>query len=513
MTELMQETPVNVNSLAGVKDETAFKDQVMGAIDTRNQLFNAWKANPNDAKLYKQYTTHDKAVKEMEYLARKRMGLSAEEGNKLFAKPEVLVDAGKAATTATADVKVATQSGTTKGVSSGGSSGASTSAATSLNADQSLDVIVDYSKKYNGQKLADERELLNKMPVSTEKGRRIDQMLEDQENALKTLGDIKKTHSTEFQKMTKNRVAQDADVMMSTRERTLKESIEKLRKDKADHLADVKNANLTVENSATGDLSESALKNAASDGKKPGAGLMSKVKDQIADLERVQKNFKKGELAALDKIDLEHEIKRLKAFVTKVESPGPVKTVVFSKDGQRVENFQDVLTHVKSGDRLSFSDGAGFDIKSRLGGEASTEIFETTEGKVIRVNKRPKETGAWTVDSYRKGYEDLKNSDIPIVHVMDPANASKDYVVVEKFNKKYDLSELYKKAMARQIPEAEYKDRMMEFEKFIVKTKDYTALEDFHPGQVVYDEKRGWILADYGAENTKFNGVGNATAV
>jgi hypothetical protein len=189
------------------------------------------------------------------------------------------------------------------------------------------------------------------------------------------------------------------------------------------------------------------------------------------------------------------------------------QTVVFSKNGQRVENFKEVITNVKSGDQLHFSDGANFKIKTRLGGEASTEIFETSDGKVIRVNKRSKDTGAWTVDSYRKGHEELKSSEIPIVHVMDPANTSRDYVVVEKFNKKYDLNELHKKFLAREIPQSEYQEKMMEFEKFIVKTKDYTSLEDFHPGQVVYDEKRGWLLADYGAENTKFTGAGSGTAV
>jgi hypothetical protein len=86
-------------------------------------------------------------------------------------------------------------------------------------------------------------------------------------------------------------------------------------------------------------------------------------------------------------------------------------------------------------------------------------------------------------------------------------------VQVEKFNKKYDLDELYKKYRSGDVKLPEFQSKLEEFEKFIAKTKDYTELEDFHPGQVVYDQDRGWLLADYGSHNKKFTGNGNATAV
>ena len=314
--ELMQTKPADANALSKIANSDDLRTRVVEAIDTRNQLYRAWKENPNDAKLYKLYKDHEGAMADLEYLSRKKLALKPEEAEKLFAKPAI----------APAGTKVVTQ-GSTGGatVPAGAHSGAS-----GLTADQSLEVIADYSKKYNGQKLADEREVLNKMPVSSEKGRRIDELLKDQESALKTLGDIKATHGAGFQKMANNRAALDADYAMGTRERALRESIEKLKAERESYLSGVKSANLRVESSATGDLSDYSLKVATENGKKPGASLMNKAKDQIADLERIQKNFKKGELPALEKVDLDKEIKRLKDFVNRVENPGaaaPAKAV------------------------------------------------------------------------------------------------------------------------------------------------------------------------------------------
>ncbi len=185
------------------------------------------------------------------------------------------------------------------------------------------------------------------------------------------------------------------------------------------------------------------------------------------------------------------------------------KVLSISREGRDPNEYKEFVSKLKKDDMIQFADGQEFKIEKRLGGESSSEIFLLKDGRVIRINTRSKDTGWATVESFRKGYDDLKDSNIPIVKVLDQNNVSKQYVMVEKLEPKYTFKELYSRK-AQTSPE-EFKKVMNEFEDFVKSTAGHKSLEDFHSDQIVYDAKRGWLLADYGADNTKYMGKGKGT--
>ncbi len=295
--ELMQSKPVNVNDLAKITDPEALKLQVNSALDTRNQLYRAWKEK-DDYKLYKQYRSHDDAVKDLEYLARKKLGLKPEEAQKMFAKPEI------ASSTTSASVSAQPVNAVP---------------AYAKTVDESLGVISDYSKQFHGEALAEDLKSLNRMPTTSEKGTLLQNRISEQEKALKELGDMKSTHSSDAFQKHGSKAGRNASTEIEIRERTLRESIANLKKEQSSYQSDLKHANQRVESVSTGDFREYALKGAKERGLKPNDPFVRKVKDEISELEQIKKGFKKGELPALDKVDLDSEIARLKKFVNEAE--------------------------------------------------------------------------------------------------------------------------------------------------------------------------------------------------
>ena len=304
--ELMQAKPADVHVLAKVTDQEAFKLQVNTALDTRNQLYLAWQENKNDQALYKQYRKHEDAVKEMEYFARKKLVLKPEEAQKLFAKPEI---------PSTSSASVTHSSGAN-------SAPANAAPAYSKTVDESLGVIADYSKRYHGDVLSEDFKNLNKMPTTAEKGSLLQNRIAEQEKALQELADMKKAHSSEAFEKTGTKAGRNADTEIKIREEKLIESIGNLKKEQSSYLSSFKHVNSQVETVGSGEFRDYALKNAKERGLKPNDPFVSKVKDEIADLEQIKKGFKKGELPALDKVDLDAEITRLKNFVKEAEGGG-----------------------------------------------------------------------------------------------------------------------------------------------------------------------------------------------
>jgi len=298
LPELMQAKPANFDEIVTITDPEVLKLQVSTALDTRNQLYLAWKEK-NDFEIYKKYKKHDEAVKNLENFARKKLALKPDEAQKMFALPKVeRVSLEAEVSSATANVTQAP--------------------VYSKTVEESLNVIKDYQKKYHGDKLAQDFETLWKMPTTFEKGTLLESRIAEQENALKELEQMKSTHKDAFQKHDSWH-GRSAEAIIPLQEEVLKKSIANLKNKQKSYLSDVNYLNQKVESVRTGDFSEYALKNVKERAPKANDYFVRKVKDEIFDLEQIKKGFKKGELPALNKVDLDSEIIRLKKFVSEIE--------------------------------------------------------------------------------------------------------------------------------------------------------------------------------------------------
>jgi len=185
--------------------------------------------------------------------------------------------------------------------------------------DESLEALGRFERDYSGSGMADDFTALSKGAPSSQKKLEIEKRIAEQEAALKELSEMKKTHSGSFGKSSM-KGARDAEVRIDMRSRSLKENLEKLKSEQKSLDVSIRSASQKIEELSAGDYREYALKNRLQGEQPFDARFNEKVRDQIDELKRIKKNFNPEDVPALNKVDLDQEIKRLEEFLKKSES-------------------------------------------------------------------------------------------------------------------------------------------------------------------------------------------------
>ncbi len=180
--------------------------------------------------------------------------------------------------------------------------------------------------------------------------------------------------------------------------------------------------------------------------------------------------------------------------------------VLFRAPGQPAPNYDAIVARLKADDEVVFSNGDRFILKKKLGSGKATVVFETTDGKALRIPKvagpvwvkitkdviLSAATGPEFMDSFIKGYEKIHRLGIPVpeLHRSLPA----EYALMEKVEVRFDFTDF---ALGRHGLNAA--DRALVFEalvEFARKTWRVNTVGDLAGRQVLYTH-RGWLLVDH----------------
>lgn len=231
---------------------------------------------------------------------------------------------------------------------------------------------------------------------------------------------------------------------------------------------------------------------------------------------------------------------------------------LFSSTGEPIQDYRNALSEVGVGDQLSFSvTGASFQISSirnHVDQANYSVVFGIENGEVIRLaaNRHRKwierngrvtrshrvQThfemdgfgsgfgngfgGGTGIDSefvdplsgemkqlpdeylvamrnFKVGWDELKNSEVSIVHVNERKSRSPYYFVVEDFNVLMLASDwaMDFQALSQQYPQAE-----KHWLEFVEGTWQYQVIGDFKLNQIAYDGTR-WALLDFWTGNVR----------
>ncbi len=302
VSELMAAPIKDVNVLNKIQDPKTFEKELNEELSTRNHLFKAYNEETNQVekmKIYKVMKKHDEAVKDLSYIAGKKLGIKPAEVDAMFAKPTIV----KTETPSTAQTTKA-ETPPTKTI------------------DESLSTIKEYKTKFDGTSMAKETNDLHIAPDSSAKKIIIDQKIQEQQDALDDLKTIKETHGNNFKSLN-SKEALDANAEITKREVQLNQNLARLKAEQSSlkTTIDITNKRLTELNTYS-EFRSDALNQKLSNGIKPTDPFITKVKDELKDLETIKKNFpNKDDLPALNKVDLDAEIKRMNEFLKNVQFP------------------------------------------------------------------------------------------------------------------------------------------------------------------------------------------------
>lgn len=175
-----------------------------------------------------------------------------------------------------------------------------------------------------------------------------------------------------------------------------------------------------------------------------------------------------------------------------------------SNTGRAVDGYATILSNLKEGDVISFTNQKRFKIKKFLGSGNTTMILEL-EGSPPRAIRLPKNSGSHSkeftygelLDSFVKGARYLEENAVPSVKIHE--SLAQEYAIVDKVNVDFTFGEFLKN---NDISESDRKKMIEEFYSFAKKTARLEKIGDFHPGQLVYDGKK-WIVLDWTSSNSK----------
>lgn len=177
---------------------------------------------------------------------------------------------------------------------------------------------------------------------------------------------------------------------------------------------------------------------------------------------------------------------------------------LFNNKGEALPNYDNVVTSLKHGDRLFFSDGKYFTFLRLLGNGKNTLVLEVAElpGKALRVAL--KTSSFRYIDTYVQGDISLSTENIP--HVKLYANYSNQYAIVEKIEKPFlnfdemidKLSSIDPKDIAEQEKASSIAKKLSDF---LIKLSLFYSSNDMTPDNLIYDIKaERWVLLDWFGE-------------
>ncbi len=196
---------------------------------------------------------------------------------------------------------------------------------------------------------------------------------------------------------------------------------------------------------------------------------------------------------------------------------------LFDTQGNQVKNYDKLIKEIKIGDVFKFSDGSQFIYESVLGKGTLTVIFKVKPlQKIAEVAynqslalRLPLKYGTYvsgrgllgthtryyteSIDAFIKGQQSIEK----IATIKMPkiyASLKSQYAAVELIN--YDFDGFTFFAKSNQVDAKILNEAELALEKFVEDTAKFTILDDFHPGQMVYNkEQKAWYLIDWAASN------------
>lgn len=163
------------------------------------------------------------------------------------------------------------------------------------------------------------------------------------------------------------------------------------------------------------------------------------------------------------------------------------------------------ITSLKDGDKVLFSNGKIFTIEKlinyrgveRLAGLNSYVIKVKNENLVLKLPVTFDRKAIAALDEFYNGWKTLKNhtkTKLKFVNIKEYLRG--EYALVEYIhNEKFNGNEyIEQKRMA--LSEVEHKKIDSKLVKFIVDTREYYNIGDFHLGQIIWDG-RHWHLLDW----------------
>lgn len=171
---------------------------------------------------------------------------------------------------------------------------------------------------------------------------------------------------------------------------------------------------------------------------------------------------------------------------------------LFDSSGEQIYDYKQELDSLQRDDVLVF-DQKKFKIESFIGEGRTTRIYSIGEGRAIRL---PLNRGAFSknlsyanyIQEYYLGYENLKNSKVPIPKVYIEESDPQKYLIVEELKTSFNLYEFLQEKNRVNIKN--WHNIYAELKKFARLTSEFTYIEDAHIKQIVWTNK-GWVLLDF----------------
>jgi hypothetical protein len=167
---------------------------------------------------------------------------------------------------------------------------------------------------------------------------------------------------------------------------------------------------------------------------------------------------------------------------------------------QQVPNYDQIVDSLVPGDVIIFSDGKKIELQEFLGNGNTNRIFAVTEDKVIRIPRvldglKISYTTSAIPNITLKGYEPIKKLNVQAVKVFEELSRPGEYVIAERVQSRFDLT-WYNQNRGKISREERTKldNELLDFSR---STSEFIRIGDFHPGQVVYMQGRGWLLLDW----------------
>lgn len=186
-----------------------------------------------------------------------------------------------------------------------------------------------------------------------------------------------------------------------------------------------------------------------------------------------------------------YSILAYKHFMPALEDPVVLKTV---KD-------------LAPGDFVTFSDGKRFQLDKKIGTGGSAVIWGIVgQPEVLIRIPHGRNHHIKLMESYRIGWEQIKALGFPIVQILDPANHTLEYQLVERLHLKFTFEQWKEKSISpnlypRKIPPALYDRAFQELEALVLTSSHIAEIRDML--QMGFDGNK-WVLYDFVKNNGHF---------
>ncbi|MFT6067873.1 MAG: hypothetical protein ACJAT2_001216 [Bacteriovoracaceae bacterium] len=168
------------------------------------------------------------------------------------------------------------------------------------------------------------------------------------------------------------------------------------------------------------------------------------------------------------------------------------KEVVLYENAKQVPDYEARLKSIAPGDELIFSDNQRLTIVKKLGQGGSSQIFETSTGKAVRL------TNYYRTGSYFNGYLSaalkLQKSDFLLLpELFDRQSNIKEYLLVEKVDVLFTMEDFLKGNYQSDLSKTQLESKIFDFAET---TAQLDTIRDFKPANIVWDGDQ-WRLLDF----------------